>query len=248
MSGFVKIAREPNPSCTLPKNLDTPVWRYMDLDKFQSLLNEKALYLCRADRLQDRFEGTYSRRQIIEMENWFKKIDEPHMIESERENRQNDRLKTYLSCWCMSDCDLDLMWKGYVRNPPGTAIKSSVRRLKDICDKAVEFWPLDISMVTYFDHAGGKNINYFGTPTTFLYKDVHFKLDNEIRIIHYPNFAGPTPTRVLLKIDLTDLIEYIVFQPRVQENSLRSVREKLIDLGLDNIPLLASRDDRELIE
>ena len=78
---------------------------------------------------------------------------------------RKDRLKTYMSCWCMSDCDLDLMWKGYVHNPPGISIKSSLRRLKDICDKAVEYWPLDISTITYVDQTGGKNINYFGTPT-----------------------------------------------------------------------------------
>jgi hypothetical protein len=33
----------------------------------------------RADRLQDRFEGTYSRHQILEMEDWFAKIAETHM-------------------------------------------------------------------------------------------------------------------------------------------------------------------------
>lgn len=48
--------------------------------QIKSLLNEKALYLCRADHLQNLSEGTYSRRQIIEMEKWFKEIDEPHMI------------------------------------------------------------------------------------------------------------------------------------------------------------------------
>jgi hypothetical protein len=218
------------------------------LDKFQSLLNEKALYLCRADRLQDRFEGTYSRHQILEMEDWFKKIGEPYMTDIEREHRRKDRLKTYISCWCMSDCDLDLMWKGYVRNPPGIAIKSTVRRLINICDKAVEDWPLDISMVTYFDHAGGKNINYFATPTNFLYKDNHFKLDNELRIIHHPNISEPTPTHVFLRIDLNDLIENVVFQPRVKESSLKYVREALSKVGLDKTPILASRDDRELIE
>ncbi|MEI6609267.1 MAG: hypothetical protein WCO53_05915, partial [Deltaproteobacteria bacterium] len=137
MSEFIKITREPNPSCKLPDDLGTPVWRYMDLYKFQSLLDKNALYLCRADILQDRFEGTYSLHQILLNEDWFRKIDESHMIDSEREKRRKDRLKTYISCWCMSDCDLDLMWKGYIRNPPGIAIKSSVRRLKDICDKAV---------------------------------------------------------------------------------------------------------------
>ena len=216
----------------------------MDFYKFQSILKEKALYLCRADRIEDRFEGSYSRRQIIEMEDWFKKIDEPHMIESERGNRRKDRLRTYINSWCIGECDLDLMWKGYIRNPPGVAIKSSVRRLKEICDKAVEYWPLDVSKVNYIDHAEGTNINYFGTPTTFLYKDAHFILDNEFRIIHYPNISEPTPTHVFLNINL---IENIVFQPKIKESSLESVRESLNDVGLHNIPLLASRDDRDLI-
>lgn len=57
-SELIKIPREPNPTCTLPNNLDTIVWRYMDINKFYLLLKEKVLYLCRADRLQDRFEGT----------------------------------------------------------------------------------------------------------------------------------------------------------------------------------------------
>ncbi|KKL17412.1 hypothetical protein LCGC14_2485840, partial [marine sediment metagenome] len=155
---------------------------------------------------------------------------------------------SYISCWCMCDCDLDLMWKGYVRNPPGIAIKSSVRRLKEICDKALSHRPIDISKVSYFDHAGGENINYFGTPTAFLYKDKHFRLDNEIRIIHYPNVSEPSPTHVLLLVDLKDLIEDVVFQPRVKESTVKSVREALSRVGLEEIPVLASRDDRELIE
>lgn len=248
MDEYVKIARPVNPSCVLPTNLDTPAWRYMDLDKFQSLLKEKALYLCRADRLQDRFEGSYSRHQIMAMERWFEDINESHMIESEREKRRKDRLKTYISCWCMGEVDLDLMWKGYVRNPPGVAVKSTVKRLKNICDKAVEYWPLDISTVTYFDHAGTKNINYFGTPTNFLYKDFHFKLDNELRIIHSSNFPEPTPPHIFLAIDLGNLIEEVIFQPKTKENRLGLVREALDEAGLHKIPVLASRDDRDLIE
>ncbi len=248
MPKVIKIPREPNPSCKLPDDLDTPVWRYMDIDKFYSILDVNALYLCRADLLQDRFEGTYSRRQILMDEGWFRKINESHMIESEKERRRKDRLKTFISCWSMGHCDLDLMWKGYIRNPPGVAIRSSVRRLKDICDKAADYWPLDISIVTYFDHAGGKRINYYGTPSTFFYKDNHFRLDNEFRIIHYPNISGPPPTHIFFKMDLKDLIENVVFQPRVNESSFKSVMEALKKARLDTIPILASRDDRDLIE
>lgn len=74
MPDTIKITREPNSSCKLPDDLDTPIWRYMDMYKFQSLLETRALYLCRADLLQDRFEGTYSRHQILTMEDWFRKI------------------------------------------------------------------------------------------------------------------------------------------------------------------------------
>lgn len=242
----VKMSRKQNPFCKLPENLDTPAWRYMDMDKFQSLLNKKALYLTRADRLGERFEGTYSCNQISEMNNYLTRNDHSQVIETEREHRRMDRLRTYISCWCMSDCDLDLMWKAYVRNRPGVAIKSSVRRLVNICDKADDHH--DISKVEYFDHMGGEPINYFGTPTTFIYKDIHFRLDNELRIIHSPNFPEPTPDHVLLPIDLIDLIEKVVLQPATTESSLETVREALNKVGLNEIPVLPSRDDRKLIE
>jgi len=49
------------------------------MNKFQSLLHEEALYLCRADRLEDRFEGTYSRSQILKTEDYLNEIDQPNM-------------------------------------------------------------------------------------------------------------------------------------------------------------------------
>lgn len=248
MSDFIKLAREPNQSCKIPENIDTPIWRYMDMVKFQSLLTEKAIRLCRADLLQERFEGTYSRHQIEDMDNWFKKIGKSDMTDIEKKNRKIDRLKTYISCWCISDCDLDLMWKAYVGNYPGVAIKSSVRRLINICDNEVDNLPIDISTVTYFDHVEGELINYFGTPTSFLYKDNHFKLDNELRIIHYPNISEPTPTHVLLPIDLNELIESVVLKPKVKDINLQYIIELLRNVGLDKTPVLASRDDRYLIE
>ena len=176
---YLKIPRKVNPACKLPDNLDASVWRYMDYWKFESLLRQSALYLCRADRLQDRFEGTYSRQQLIDMDNWLKSKGYSKVIETEQQRRIRDRDRTYMSCWCVSDCDLDLMWKAYIRNPPGVAIRTTVRRLQQVCDKAIIFRPLDISLVRYFDHAGGQHTNYSGTPRVFLYKDFHFRLDNE---------------------------------------------------------------------
>jgi hypothetical protein len=57
---YIRFPRETDPACVLPENLDATVWRYMDGWKFESLFTDGKLYLCRADRLQDRFEGSYS--------------------------------------------------------------------------------------------------------------------------------------------------------------------------------------------
>lgn len=247
MNDYLKLKRQITSGCKLPENLDSAVWHYMDYWKFQSLLQEKAIYLCRADHLQDCFEGTYSRNQINNMNEWFKDIGEPEMIDHERILRIEDRKKTYISCWCLSDVDLDLMWKAYIKRPFGVAIKSSVRSLQKICDDAIRHWPLDISMVTYFDHDKGENINYFGTPTVFLHKDHHFRLDNEIRIIHWPAYSTP-PEYVYLPVDLNVLIDLVIAQPGSTKKHLESISNLCDKCGLKDAPIVFSRDDRLLIE
>ena len=99
MSEFINIPREPNPSCKLPENLDTPVWRYMDIYKFYSLLEEKALYLCRADLLQDRFEGTYSRHQILEGTNGVKSTMRGQMGSSLLLTQGTNGVKSTIDPW-----------------------------------------------------------------------------------------------------------------------------------------------------
>ncbi len=249
MSEYIEIQREINPSCKLPKNLDTPVWRYMDQDKFTWLLQKREVYLCRGDLLQERFEGSYSRQQILNTNDWLKRIGKTEVIKQERERRIQDKKKTYISCWCVGDCDYDLMWKAYIKKKGGVVIKSTVRKLQNICDVNIAHWPLDVSLVTYFDHADGKFVDYFGTPDIFLKKDKHFMLDNELRIIHWPNIADPTPEYVGLPVEqLNNLIEQIILQPKASLSFFKFVKELLDQVGLEKIPVYYSRDDRELME
>jgi hypothetical protein len=44
-------------TCLKPANENAKIWRYMDFTKFVSLLEKKALFFCRADKLGDPFEG-----------------------------------------------------------------------------------------------------------------------------------------------------------------------------------------------
>ena len=47
-----------------PENENTKIWRYLDFTKFVSLLDKSALFFTRADRLNDPFEGSYSKVNI----------------------------------------------------------------------------------------------------------------------------------------------------------------------------------------
>lgn len=244
----MEIAREIHPACSLPSNEETIVWRYMSLEKFQSLLDQEALYLCRADRLQDKFEGTYSLEQITDMDSWLKREGLSSVSGAEKERRKNDRLKSYINCWCMYEHDVDLMWKGYVGNSPGVAIKSSIKKLTKICDNAITLWPLDVSTVQYYDQAYGEFIDYFGTPDVFLKKDKHFILDNEVRLIYHPNIGIPSPDHIFLPVDLALLIEEVVMKPKSSIAELQQVRDLLDKKGLKCIPVTFSRDDRDVVE
>ena len=234
------------PECVLPDDPDTTVWHYMDLRKFHFLVDKRALYFRRSDLLQDKFEGTYSRRQIT----WLEEVCDPSLDETERERRSRARRRTYLSCWCMSEYDLDLMWKAYVRRPPGVALRSSIRRLQEVCSpKNCKRDSLDISLVRYFGHAEGETIDYLGSLRVFTYKDYHFELDRELRIIWHPNMSEPTPDHMLLPVaSFEELLDAVVLSPGAGAEAAEKVSAALHNVGADGIPVLYSRDDRELLE
>lgn len=248
MTKFVKVSRNPHPSAKLPSDLDTVVWRYMNFWKFESLLEKNALYLCRADHLQDRFEGTYSRRQILEINDWLNSRGYKSIAEDERMRREIKRRQFYINCWCISKYDLDLMWKAYTTNRCGIAIKSTIKRLQDICDKATDMCPLDISLVDYFGHAEGDRIEYADGFDAFIHKDYHFELDREIRIIHWANYHEPTPEYVLLPVSPSSLIESVVLYPGASHEYMSKIRGTLDSSALKEIPLETSRDDRSVEE
>jgi hypothetical protein len=47
-----------HPRFVAPSNPEIRLWRYMDLSKFIALLQDRALYFARADKLGDPFEGS----------------------------------------------------------------------------------------------------------------------------------------------------------------------------------------------
>ena len=47
----------------IPLEVGSLLWRYMDHDKIESFLKNKALFFCRADKFVDPFEGSLPKRE-----------------------------------------------------------------------------------------------------------------------------------------------------------------------------------------
>jgi hypothetical protein len=123
-----------------------------------------------------------------------------------------------------------------------------VSRLEKIADNAISQWPLDVSMVSYVSHAEGEHIDYADGFDAFVSKDVHFELDREIRMLHWPNYQEPIPQEVFLPVDLRVLIERIVLHPQVATSPSSDIRELLRASGLSKVVVESSRDDRPVKE
>jgi len=248
MTDRINISREKNPSARIPEDKQEVVWRYMPKWKFVDLVKRKQIHLCRADRLQDRFEGTYSRHQIMDMNQWYISKGYEEMIHIDKIRRQSNRQRYYINSWCMSQYDLDLMWKAYANSTHAVAIKSNVYRLETICDAAVDFWPLDVSIVEYLGHTEGHFIDYFANGfDAFIHKDYHFELDREIRLIHYRTYKPSQPESILLPVDLSILIEKVVLAPDATYDDEIKIRKLLDQVGLCNLAVEATRNTCEVL-
>ena len=249
MTETIRSPRDVHPKAKLPEDRQIPVWHYMDRWKFEELIKKQKLYLCRADRLQDIFEGTYSREQLLDMDQWLTAKGYESIIDHEKKCRQINRQRFYINCWCMYPNDLDLMWKAYTKDIHAIALKSRISMLETVCDHAIDFWPIDISTVSYFGHAEGDFIDYFADGfDAFVHKDYHFELDRELRILHWRSYKPAQPENVFLPVDLSMLIDRVVLAPGAKSKDAEEVRKLLDECGLHNIAVESSREDRKIME
>ena len=145
---------------------------------------------CRIDS-----EGTYSRKQIIEDDLYWKaETGSDKLNVEEKKAAKRDRRSWYINSWCMHDHDLYHMWQSYTNVCHAVAVQIRVANLVAICDakEVIEFrhYQLSVSTVKYYNQKEGEFIDSFPTGfNPFVSKDHHFGLDNEIRILKWGPFV-----------------------------------------------------------
>lgn len=214
--------------CIKPKfNLE--LWRYMDLEKFESLLKNSSLFFCRADRFADPFEGSIPKREVKED---ISGLSNQHRLMKKQK---------IINCWHINNSENDSMWKLYLKSNEGIAIRTTVERLKLSFANTKEL--VFCSQVRYLDYE--KDIWYHETdyPHTrynmfipLVHKRIEFIQENELRLIHsidYREFSNdywekqPIEKGKNIRIDINVLVDEIYCAPTC-DNYQTSKTERII--------------------
>lgn len=111
-----------------PPANDAVLWRYMNFSKFVSLLDERALFFARADKLGDPFEGSSSKPTMeMNQSRYGANLKEPYEILTEV--IKSTRETTLINCWHERGYESDAMWKLYSDEAEEIAIRTTFERL-----------------------------------------------------------------------------------------------------------------------
>lgn len=216
-------------------NGDIMLCRYIDLTKLISLLQKKAIFFTRADRVEDPFEGRYPPSQREERKKWYKYMQETqdfflnmtdadidkNIIEYE-EFLEKYRALTTISCWDCNYSENALMWRSYCNTTTGILIKSSFSRILKSFENTKE--DVFVSRVKYLDY--GKYLIPDGdTFSPFVHKQHFYRQEEEIRLLHQVDEKAwihdwdkeESKNGVYIACDIEILIDEIIIAPFAEE-------------------------------
>jgi len=203
----------------IPDNIDAPLWRYMPEEYFRSLLEESALYFCRADLFIDPLEGTQSRPTIANRPLFYSGATDHWINETVPMFDERTRKCLYVNCWHNNNKESKHMWDKYSGM---IVIKSTLNRIKQSTqDTEREFL---ISPVRYINHDRDytSDANSF---CPFFCKDESYSNEREVRFALIENFIHigdenfdtlPFEKGIFVPVDYSILIEKAIIYPTAQ--------------------------------
>jgi hypothetical protein len=211
-----------------PVNDDTIIWRYIDLEKLESLLEQSALYFASAKQFSDAFEGSITRADHRSRLRSFEQFAPDTEILYRPFSRAFQALTRLMkiSCWHMNRYESVAMWQLYLREGKGVAIRSTTGRLKSSLrpfrlkpshgEEAISLGP-----VSYIDYHTAE-IPRGGFIAPFFHKRQSFSYEAEFRavvsLVDAEEWGVEVPVDgILVSVDLPTLIEGIYIAPALDD-------------------------------
>jgi hypothetical protein len=241
-----------HPAFEEPSDENATIWRYIDFTKLASLLDKRALFFVRLDRLGDPFEGFYSKANVEQAPAVYGSQLAGDQLQTlltglgqvRRWTKEVMRKRTAVSCWHLNDFESDAMWKLYLRSGDGIAIQSTFRRLADSFSQYTDH-TVYIGLVQYADY-GTAYIPESNAMSVFMHKRIAFAHEHELRalICEFPTDASnPSPDfpdpGFYVPIQVETLINRIFVAPTSQPWFTDLVTNVVAKYGL-NVPIVKS--------
>jgi hypothetical protein len=132
-----------HPTFHAPKNPNAKIWRFIDIQKFWSLLEKEALHFSKVTTFEDPYEGRvpeFNKKMGREVYTEFKsefKSEEAFenflkvRMQSFEILYNKNKETTLVNCWHLNEYESASMWKLYSTNSHGIAIQSTYKKLSD---------------------------------------------------------------------------------------------------------------------
>ena len=197
-----------DPALIQPADNDI-LWRYQTCDKFQSLVNDAALFFCRLDKLRDPREGTLPSKTTDTIKEFLTVTNKDERIQF---FNGTNRALTAVNCWHLGDHENALMWDNYGHG--GVAVKTTFASLKD----SLRLSPPSVcgGIVQYMDHQTDETIRVRSMGQGKEWSSF------EMATLKYQPFAGEKEFRLIANLldTVRDGQTGKVIEPKRTENGI----------------------------
>lgn len=196
---------------------DASLWRYMSFPKFMSLLEQRALFFCKREHLDDQFEGSISAATPplpVTVADSNLKVIESKPAEAVEIDLRDVTKHVRVNCWYMNTHESAAMWRLHAQEELGVAIKTSFRNLKDalICTRDVS-----VAEVEYCDY-DTEAIRFDNPMVLLTQKRRTFEHEREVRALLFDeNEDTERSTGCYCEVDLGKLVREIYISPSSEE-------------------------------
>jgi hypothetical protein len=224
-----------HPSFPQPADKSQIIWRYMDSDKFEWLLENGRLFMPTADHLGDPREGSAPLGEIEWWEQEYNRATTDEQRATIAHNRQffanfsqYFRPRYYVSCWHMNEHENYSMWRCYTKTKRAVAIRTRYAALrKFLPDTAL------MGVIRYIDYSKDR-LPWGNMFEYIMHKDITFKYESEVRAVvtappndqlglqnflkdHFTLTANPSFRLYAPRVDVKSLIDGIVLHPEASK-------------------------------
>jgi hypothetical protein len=232
-----------HPSFPQPDDHSQVIWRYMDSDKFEWLLDHGRLFMPTADNLGDPREGSTPPGEIEWWESEYKNAKTEEQRATVAHNRnffahfaKSFRPRYYVSCWHMNTHENYAMWRCYTKTKRAVAIRTTYSGLR----RALPVEAL-VGIIRYIDYSTDR-LPWGNMFEYIMHKDTTFRYEAEVRAIvtpplndelglqkfledHFALAINPDFLVYAPKVDVTTLIDGIVLHPEASKTYAAKVRK-----------------------